>query len=62
LDTGGGAGMHPPFGSDPHPASLVDSLQIDDTKFHTVSTRDGWLAREPMRARARMVLRIGAFS
>jgi hypothetical protein len=33
-----------------------------ERKDQNVSNRDGWLAREPMRARAMRVLRIGAFS
>lgn len=61
-DSGVDAGRHPPFGSDPHPASGDDSLQIVERKDQNVSSRDGWLAREPTRARAMRVLRIGAFS
>lgn len=61
-DSGGGAGRHPPLGSAPQPASGFDSLQTVERKDQNVSSRDGWLTREPMRAKAMTVLRIGAFS
>jgi len=59
---GCGTGRHPPLGSAPHPASGDDSLQTVESKDQNVSSKEGWLTREPMRARAMTVLRIGAFS